>query len=523
MISKFNRRLFLRGLGGAAVAAPFLSSVAERAAKAQAVPGGAPKRLIVLFTHYGCLTTRWFPTKSHGALTAADFEGTTLQHLAPYAPKLLMPRGIRAMNEWSFQRTRGQNNDPHTQVMGSYFTCYPVTPESDKFGAKSTGRSLDHYCAEQVNPGGAAPLVLQIGGVRQDSLSNFSYSAPGEIFPGVGSATAIFNSLTNLFSPGDMDQDTYKIVSGKSVIDIVRDDLDTLRRVDMSQSDKRKLSDWMDLLNQTTRAVSAECTAETAELLGLTSQSVQSTSFNNLSQSADLMMNLAVLSAICDQNRVIFMKFPGTTVFNFLGLQGDSHGISHRTGTADMGGACLSGVLDMIQTIDDWYAQKFAHLVGQLDSFDEGEGTVLDNTATVWFQEDSDGNAHNLNNMPILQAGSCGGYFKVGQAVNVEDGSANMSRGNSEGVCGPGQSEFNFQQVNTTGTPATVGNAPINKYFCNLMNAIGVKAGPNGFPAVGGTQEVTHFGKYDDTTLFAGDQPVTIKDPGGFTSLRASG
>ena len=30
----FNRRIFLRGLGGAAVAAPFLSSVAEREAKA---------------------------------------------------------------------------------------------------------------------------------------------------------------------------------------------------------------------------------------------------------------------------------------------------------------------------------------------------------------------------------------------------------------------------------------------------------------------------------------------------------
>ena len=35
----------------------------------------------------------------------------------------------------------------------------------------------------------------------------------------------------------------------------------------------------------------------------------------------------------------------------------------------------------------------------------------------------SDGNSHNLNNLPILQAGSCGGYFKTGQAVNVENGS----------------------------------------------------------------------------------------------------
>ena len=80
------------------------------------------------------------------------------------------------------------------------------------------------------------------------------------------------------------------------------------------------------------------------------------------------MMNLAVLSAICDSNRVIFMKFPGTYTFSFLGqrsaINKDSHGISHRIGTAFMGGTCLDGVLEMIAAIDDWYAKQFAYLVG---------------------------------------------------------------------------------------------------------------------------------------------------------------
>ena len=66
-------------------------------------------------------------------------------------------------------------------------------------------------------------------------------------------------------------------------------------------------------------------------------------------------------------------------------------------------------------------------LVGKLDGFTEGSGTVLDNSATVWFQEMSDGDSHNLNNLPILQAGSCGGYFKTGQAVCVENTSGKGS------------------------------------------------------------------------------------------------
>ena len=79
MTRYLNRRSFLRGLGGACVAAPFLGSIAERGVKAQSA--SPPKRLILMFTHYGCVTTRFFPQKSHGPLTAADLEGTTLKHL----------------------------------------------------------------------------------------------------------------------------------------------------------------------------------------------------------------------------------------------------------------------------------------------------------------------------------------------------------------------------------------------------------------------------------------------------------
>lgn len=46
-----NRRLFLQGLGGACVAAPFLGSVVERTAKAQDMPAPkAPERLSSMST-----------------------------------------------------------------------------------------------------------------------------------------------------------------------------------------------------------------------------------------------------------------------------------------------------------------------------------------------------------------------------------------------------------------------------------------------------------------------------------------
>ncbi|WP_242515851.1 DUF1552 domain-containing protein [Sorangium cellulosum] len=539
-----SRRIFLRGLGGACVAAPFLGSIAGRAAKAQ--PATPPRRLIVMYTHYGCITTRFFPRKSHGPLTAADLQPTTLKHLAPYVDKLLMPRGIRAMNEWTATLARGQGNDPRLQSSASYFTCHPVTPNSDdpfyfasetKFYATPTGPSLDHVIARQLSPDGE-PLVMCVGGFRQIGSGAISYSAPMTPYPGLSSPAQVLAKLTGLFTDSPPSPDTYRAIRGKSIIDIVRDDLDTLARFDMSQADRHKLEAWKALLHETvTTVASGQCATSLATALGATQENVDLASLprsadedaltRRISDSldgADLHSNLAVLAAACNATPVIVLKYPPSYVFRGLGLVHDSASLARRLDNSGMQGTCLPGVIDMLLKIDDYHARKFAHLVGQLDSIDEGDGTLLDNCAAVWFQEVSDGLAHNLNNLPIVQVGSAGGHFKTGWAVNVEDGSPDLTAGNSEITCVDGAPDEVDAISQATGTDPSLANAPINKYFCNLMNALGVKAGVDGFPAPGGSAPVTHFGMYDRTEDFIGGgiNPPTIHDPGEFTALKAS-
>jgi hypothetical protein len=88
-------------------------------AKAQGVAATSPKRLVVFFTHNGCLTTRWFPKKEDGALTADDLTGTYHEALKPLVNKLLIPRGFRSLNGYA----QIQTIDPHDQAMGSKLTC----------------------------------------------------------------------------------------------------------------------------------------------------------------------------------------------------------------------------------------------------------------------------------------------------------------------------------------------------------------------------------------------------------------
>jgi hypothetical protein len=546
-----TRRIFLRGLGGALVTAPFLGSLWERAAKAQSLPAGAPRRLLVMFTHYGCITNQWFPARSHGPLTAADLMPTTLAPLAPYASKLLIPRGIRSMNEWTAQMERGQGNDSHTQIVGSYFTCQPVTPNSDdpfsfeqatKFNAKPVGPSLDHVIAQQLSPSGT-PLLLATAGQNDNAQSAISYSAAETPFKGLN-ATQAFSGITGLFGQGmPMSPDSYAAVRGKSIIDLVRDDLDTLARFDMSQADQQKLEAWKTLLSETGTVITAgQCSPELANMLGATQANVSKAGMRTLGTDilttkvtdsmdvADVYSSIAALAAACHANPVIFMKYPGNYVFSGLGINTESHSLSHRLDNAGMMGSCLPNAVQMLLQVDAYYTAKFANLVRMLDSMPEGGGSVLDNTATIWFNEMSDGNAHNLNNAPIVQAGSAAGYFKTGQIINVDPGApgtADLTNGASLSACADGTSS---QMINgtsqSTGTSPKLANGPINKYFCNLMNALGVKAGPDGAPMKGGSAEVTRFGYSDKTEDFIGGQGAvtgaTIHDPGEYSELRAN-
>ena len=230
MKTRIPRRTFLRGLGGVSVAAPFLSSVWERQAKAQMAK---PKQFIAMFTHYGCITTKFFPAKAHGALAASDLMATNLAALAPLTNKILIPRGIRAMNEWTQNNRvsgttasgRGQSNDPHLNVAGSYFTLQPVTPSGTdpfsfdtayKFQAVPIGSSLDHIMAQQLSPQGT-PLFMRVGNRSDGAQSGISYlkdasaaaNAAAKAYPGLGQPSQVFSALTGLFGSGGTTPATY--------------------------------------------------------------------------------------------------------------------------------------------------------------------------------------------------------------------------------------------------------------------------------------------------------------------------
>ncbi|HEY0466718.1 MAG TPA: DUF1552 domain-containing protein [Polyangiaceae bacterium] len=547
MNNYMNRRILLKGLGGAVVAAPLLTSLWEREARAQAA--ATTKRVLIMFTYYGCVTNNWFPQKLDGVLLPEDLTNTSLKALAPYTKKLLMPRGMRTMNEWTSKNTgagkgRGQGNDSHTQCAGTALTLQPVTPNSNdpfsfnqatKFNAMPIGASLDHVMAAQLSPS-QTPLYMDVSGATKvGAQAAISYKAKDTIFSALN-ATQAYSQLTNLFkTDAPMNADTWAISKGKKIADIVRGDLQRLKAKDMSKDDKAKLDAWIELTNAVGTTVAAGCNADLAAKLGASNKlgtsgnDVVTRKVNDSMDNADLYMAIAALSAACNANPVVLLRFPNNFTYTGLGINADSHNQSHRLDSANMQGPCVANAVENLKKIDSYYASKFASLVHYLDMIPEGSGTVLDNSVAFWLNELSDGNAHNMNNTPLIQAGSAGGYFKQGKIINLDTtsgGTATNFLGRSLSQCVDGAPQQSDGVNQGTGTEAKYGNMPINKYFCNVMTAIGMKADKDGFPAKDGpNSEVSSFGYSDHTEDFSGGQGAVagakIHDPGGYTQLKA--
>jgi hypothetical protein len=500
--------MFLRGVGGAALAAPFLPSLVEKSAKAQDLASN-PRRLVIMYTQNGCLTNRWFPSVENGAIDATSLAGTTLEPLSPFASKLLFARGL-AM----FPRgTIDGYFDPHDQGMGSKLTCAPIDSQGEHW---AQGRSLDHVAAELVNQGGSGPLVLSVGNVFSNVKGIVSYTAANEPYSPETSPTNVWTNLTGLFTGGGAEttnEGSWEVSRGNSIIDVVRTDLTTLQGRNMSSADQQRLSDWLDLLRETEEQVqvTAACNAESAGVLGLTDDAFGSSGGGNggfggfvdtataFTEHGDLMIKLIALTMMCDANRSILLQWPGFVTFNWDGIAHDydHHGLSHRNGSAAVGGTCVSGVIDAINEIDQWYAGRYTQLVSLVDSIVEGERTMLDNSAVMWLPELADGNAHNNNNLPIVIAGSAGGYLKQGVSVNVDGG--NLGTGNSEASCSEGNTDVGFN------TGSQGGNVPLNKLYVTLLNAIG---------ATNAGAPITEFGLWDNNS-------GGINDPGELGDLKA--
>jgi hypothetical protein len=442
-----SRRTFLQGAAGAAVGLPLLESIGSSPLQAQTAK--RVTRFLSFHSSCGVETERFWP--AIGPLTEASFSGTGCAALAPFASRLLIPRGVHGypVGTWT----------GHSEG-----TCQALTAGTLSNGLAQS-RSIDQVIADALNPQGREALVLRPGGrdLGVAAFNSISYRSPGQMANAESNPFRAYRSMMGMGTaevvPGDEAAERL-LARRQSVVDLVREEFQELQRIDLGRADREKLDQHFQLIrdveNGMTGApgiVACNLEAETAaQVQAIAQDTVESN--DNFPVMARLLAKITALSLACQYTRSAVLQWgaavAGAPMYRWDGINHNyrHHPLSHGT-SDDFNETAVTDYKDMLFAIDRWNMAELAKLLGLLDAYKEQEGTtLLDNTVVLYTNEFSHGQGHTTGDLPMVIAGG-GGYFKLGQSL-VLDGS----------------------KADIAGATGTAGQS--HRLLCTVLNAAGV-------------------------------------------------
>jgi hypothetical protein len=416
-----SRRAVLRGIGTTAIALPWLEAMTEN----DAMAAGPPRRIIFVFSQNGSLWDRFVPTTdAAGNITAMT---NMLAPLDPYKKKLLMLGGIDMMScEKNSTNYTGKIDIGHGLSRRHMLTGVAAIEDGSGAGLPG-GPSIDQAIAQQV--GDATKFRSIELGVQVVENPMVSLSAKTIVPPINDPKTAFAKFFAGVSSTGQPTIDPALVRLQKrrqSILDYIKPDYAKLKSR-LGASDGVLLDTHLASIREIERGLtvgspmlSAGCTPP-----DLTKAPTDTSHGNEAGPNADFVrlgyaqIDLLAAAISCDLTRIATLQWGGTGVYApFLGsaFNKDHHTISHDDQSAPG---------SPIEVIQNWYAKHFAYLLGKLDGIAEGTGTVLDNTAVVWFSEIAQG-SHEHYDMPFIIGGSAGGYIRSGRFLNFNPNSKHV-------------------------------------------------------------------------------------------------
>jgi hypothetical protein len=95
------------------------------------------------------------------------------------------------------------------------------------------------------------------------------------------------------------------------------------------------------------------------------------------------------------------------------------HWVSHRIQSDTATGAALPQALEWHTAIDRMRMDTFKYMLDKWTAYSTPNGPLLDNAFALWTNHVAAGPSHGFKNLPIIIAGSAGGYLKQGQYIDA--------------------------------------------------------------------------------------------------------
>lgn len=439
---KVSRRRVLQGAGGVTLSLPLLESlgIGSRASAQESEAGAAEP--YVIFLRQGCgvaceqkgpLTAanepeRFWP-REHGPLTPESMEGRAVDELVEYRDRLLIVD--RVNKEW-FDYGDGHANGALQALTGRGPVVKGVGGESE-----ADGESLDNFIGRKLNPGGRDSLYFYAG--RQGGWLGgpcISYRGSGQRRSAYANPKQAFDAIVGTDTMTDAAALDALATRRKSVNDLVRDQLNALLgHPRLSRTDRDRLD--LHFSNIRDLEVALGCSLEQSRVAELEGADAffDSADGEDALKTLRFQMDVSAMAVACGYSRSVALQVgdgnDGST--RYYDEQGkpmeNYHFISHRRLSHGDDGALIEGSDYLHHLVDRHFGRAFKYLLDRLNSYPmPGGGTLLEQGVSIWLNDNGNGPGHSADRIPIIVAGSAGGYFKQGEFVNLDTGERNHNR-----------------------------------------------------------------------------------------------
>lgn len=411
-----TRRGFLRGLGGAALALPWMEGYG-----AKTLASGVAKRMAHFYVPIGVVRRGFFPGEADATIPKGNlgklrrsldkqdpnFSVKSLDQLTPtMAPLLGLKNKINLIT--GMDRTFQQGTDVHAQCASCYLSSAP--PYTIKGTAWPLNRTLDHLVADvagKETPFSTLEFSCNSHKDNKESIyfDNISWYGTGHLAPSVRDPRKMYHRL---FSTKEIDR-------YRDVTDLVLEDARSMKK-DLGYADGQKFAEYFDSIRsietQMDRLESMK--GELAKVSFDEPAEAYLPRGEYISLMGDLMV-VALQSGLT--NVATFMVGPERwdTPYLFDGLFDkpmSHHGMSHNQ----------TKMINQLLKVDRFHMEQYAYLLEKMEEIEEADGsTLLDNTIFTYGSGLGDGSTHQYNDLPIIMAGG-GKQVKAGQHINMPEG-----------------------------------------------------------------------------------------------------
>jgi hypothetical protein len=393
-----NRRRILTGMG-ATVALPWLEGLASAAA-----PASPPKRLAFMYVPNGVHMPDWRPA-APGVLTALP---PTLQPLEKLRDDLVVLTGLTADKA----RPHGDGGGDHARALAAFLTGSQAR-KTDGTDIRA-GLSADQVAASRL--GHLTRLAsLEIGteagamagncdsGYSCVYSSTMSWKSATQPLPKEVDPKLVFDRLFGQSNdPRRKERDRVR----KSVLDHVLTESKSLAG-GLGASDRRKLDEYFSSVREIEERIAR---AEKLPPAPKPEFGRPSGVPASLPEHLRLLCDLLVLAFQTDSTRVatfVLANEGSNRPYPFAQVSEGHHDLSHHGNDKSK--------QEKISKINLFHTTQLAYLAGKMKSIREGDGTLLDHCLLAYGSGNSDGNAHNHDDLPIALLGGKSAGIKGGR------------------------------------------------------------------------------------------------------------